>query len=103
MSEQVEIWKAMEELRKQEGEQRRQLAHSQLKEAQTLLRGTRIKLSPMGQGYRFESSDYMIDVYPGNQRIYAPNPKKRGPWLNLPEEWTLLDVSRALLDAKAKQ
>ena len=45
---------------------------------------------------------WLKDLYPGNQRIYAPNPERRGPFLRMPEdldEWTLIDVVEAAVKA----
>lgn len=37
---------------------------------------------------------WILDIYPGNQRLYRPDRLPRVPFLKLPEDrdWTLLDV-----------
>ena len=41
-----------------------------------------------------DQPDYIYNLYPSTQRIYA-DPKHRGPYLQIPKPWTLLDVVKA--------
>jgi hypothetical protein len=57
--------------------------------------------------YRIEGpyNSWFKDIYPGNQRIYCPDKKKQGPFINMcfGKHWGLLDVVRACLKAIAKE
>lgn len=41
-----------------------------------------------------ETKGWLYNIYPGKCRIYA-DPNRRGPFLKLPDEWTLIDVVKA--------
>ncbi len=47
-----------------------------------------------------QDGSWLKNIYPSNRRIYA-DPNKRGPFLHVPDDWTLIDVVRAA--AKAGQ
>lgn len=49
---------------------------------------------------RHLTNGWILDIYPGNQRLYRPNRKPRAPFLTLKldddvETWTLMDVVKA--------
>lgn len=61
----------------------------------TLLRHTPIHFqlkSPQG---------WIINLFPSNRRIYSNKGNARGPFLNVPYEWTLMDVVRAAIEVKS--
>lgn len=41
---------------------------------------------------------WLINIHPSNRRIYH-DPNKRGPYLDVPACWTLLDVVKAAVKA----
>lgn len=55
-----------------------------------------------GIQYNLRTPTWIIQFYPGNQRIYSPR-AKRGPYLALgPKIWTILDAVQAAINAKGK-
>lgn len=56
----------------------------------------------MPAGYHFqlicygENHEHIYNLYPSTQRIYS-DPKHRGPFLQIPQPWTLLDVVKAVV------
>lgn len=55
-----------------------------------------------GVQYNLSTSAWVIQLYPGNQRIYTPK-KKRGPYLDLAGKcWNLVAAVKAAIDAEMK-
>lgn len=54
------------------------------------------------QHYQLIGPDWLLDVYPGNLRLYRPRPgtrhPKRAPYLRVPIDWDLVDVVRAAIE-----
>jgi hypothetical protein len=47
---------------------------------------------------------WILNIYPGNRRLYRdPNTKVRSPYLQLPEEWNLIDVVEACARHEEKE
>lgn len=42
---------------------------------------------------------WLINVYPGNQRLYSDKSKPGGPYLKVPRPWDLLDVVKSAVAA----
>ena len=42
---------------------------------------------------------WLLNIYPGNRRLYHDKNRAKGPFLNVPHDWTLPDV----VNAAAKQ
>lgn len=98
--EDYEVYDFLKDERKKEGQSNRQKAKDDFKEASTLAAQNGLRLSKCDGGvrYRLEKLKVWIkDIYPGNSRIYCPNQDKKGPFLQLPLEWTLLDVVKAAI------
>lgn len=54
-----------------------------------------------GVQYNLSTSAWVIQLYPGNLRIYSPK-KKRGPYLDLAGKcWNLVAAVKAAVDAEA--
>ena len=50
--------------------------------------------------YQLRGNRWLLNLYPGNQRIYADRQQANTPpWLNVPDPWTLTDVVRAAIGA----
>lgn len=92
-----EIYKALHQIEQQEAEQRRNVSNECFIEARrlamraglTLVRHTETHYaleSPMG---------WLINIYPGNRRLYADRNRKKSPFLKLIDDWTLIDVVKA--------
>lgn len=96
MSDEGEMWK-QEKARRTKGKRQRRAVSSRLfdraqglAEAHglVLLRHTEVH-------YSLRKPDaWMIELYPGNGRIYSPK-LHRGPYLDLPRPWTVLDAVKA--------
>ncbi len=55
-----------------------------------------------GKQYNLRTPEWLIQLYPGNQRIYSPK-KKRGPMLDfVGRHWNLTAVVWAAIDAEGK-
>lgn len=56
------------------------------------------QLSP-GVDMAMHGGAWLLNLYPGNQRLYHDRSKSRPPYLDLPDTWTLIDVVRAMAKA----
>ena len=105
MSEIAENYAAMKELRKRDGERRRNRADADCAEAEAYARDHGLLLKYCGdahfQLYGPIGNGWLLDIYPGNQRLYRPNRLPRAPYLRIDveDEWTLMDVVRAAVNA----
>lgn len=45
--------------------------------------------------YQLRGARWLLNLYPGNQRLYRDPTKDQLGWLELPDPWTLLDVVHA--------
>lgn len=45
--------------------------------------------------YQLRGGRWLINLYPGNQRIYIDRQKQNVPFLQVPTPWTILDVIEA--------
>ncbi len=54
--------------------------------------------------YQLKPADgaWLMNIYPSNRRLYA-DPQKRGPFLRVPDNWTLLDVVKAACKTRMSQ
>ena len=102
MSEIGDTYKAMNAVRQNEGQRRRELADQQVRDAQALANANGVLLIRHSEThYQLIVGDWIWNVYPGNQR-FAADRKHRGPWLEVSEsaDWTLADVVRAGIKVK---
>jgi hypothetical protein len=80
---------------------RRKCAGHQFLEAAKLARERGLTLMQRSeQHYQLIGPGWLLDVYPGNHRLYRPQPgrlhPKRAPYLDVRlRDWTLLDVVEA--------
>jgi hypothetical protein len=94
--EDYEIFDYLKQERQQEGEKNRRRAGHQFKEASTYAAQYGFQLIRHSEThYKVKTRMRCFEVYPGNQRIYQ-HPNKRGPYIKLPLDWTLLDVVQAV-------
>jgi len=50
--------------------------------------------------YQLQSqSGWLLNIYPGNRRLYHDRNKPKPPYLNIPPNWTLIDVVHAAIAA----
>lgn len=102
--EDYEIFGILKAERQEQGEDRRALGELLFDPAQVLAKanglalrrctGVHYQLFP--EGKRASAAHWLINLYPGNQRVYSP-PERRGPYLNLKRPWTLLDAVQAAI------
>lgn len=100
-AEDYEIYKILKTENQKAGQNRRQVAIRDFKEASILAAQNGLQLSKCdheGIRFRLKCKDWIKDIYPGNQRIYCPNPEKSGPFLRLPVSWQLKDVVLAAIN-----
>jgi hypothetical protein len=62
-------------------------------------RGLTLKQCSMDH-YQLTNGSWLLNLYPGNQRIYADRNRSKPPFLNVPEPWTLMDCVRASANAE---
>ena len=101
--EDYEIFGILKTEKQEEGRHNRQHAEDDFKEAAILAsrNGLRLTKCDGGVRYRLEKPKIWIkDIYPGNGRVYCPNPQKKGPYLQLPLMWKLIDVVKAVLSTE---
>ena len=105
--EDYEIFKILKKESQQESAAAREIAKSGFKDASVLAaqHGLRLtKCDKDGIRYRLEKPKIWIkDLFPGNGRIYCPNPQKKGPFLSLEGDWSLFDVVRAAIEAENQE
>jgi len=95
--EDYEVFEYLKRERQADSESNRQSAAQQFKEASTYAAQHGFQLIRHNEThYKVkQGKQWCSEVYPGNQRIYH-HPGKRGPYINLPPHWTLLDVVHAV-------
>lgn len=77
--------------------QRTDVAARQFKEAAALAARHRLRLRKCDDiQYQLIPLDaeWLLNIYPSNRRLYH-DPNRRGPFLRVREDWTLLDVVKA--------
>lgn len=100
MSEIGDVYKAIKEVDRQDRESNREAALSQFELAQELAeRHGMIFVQRTESHYQLSRDGWLINVYPGNRRIYADRNKVRAPYLSVPDEWNLMDVIEAAVKA----
>lgn len=100
-SEDYEIYKVLRAERAKEGEKRRQSALQGYKEAAALANqvGWIFKChSEIHYSLRKpQENSWLLNIYPGNRRLYYDRNKPRGPRLKLKDNWKLVDVVLAAI------
>ena len=101
MSEIAETFRLLKRERFKAGQERRATAEHDYADALRLCRGTPLMLVKKDCSLyhlRHASAGWLINLYPGNQRIYADRNRPRAPFLELTgTAWTLLDIVKAAL------
>lgn len=96
-----EIYKVLRAERTKEGESRRQNALGSYQAAMSLAgqvgwifnRHSEVHYSlrkPQG-------NSWILNIYPGNRRLYYDQNKPKGPYLKMNDNWTLVDVVQAAI------
>jgi hypothetical protein len=105
MSKVIDGYRALDELRKRDGKRRRKRADVDFDEAAAYARDHVMILKDCGDGVHYQlygASGWLLDIYPGNQRLYQPRRPPRAPYLRIDveDEWTLMDVVKAAVSAE---
>lgn len=99
MSESVDTYRRIREARRLEGEANRRKAAEEFPTQAERLKAAGIKLR------RYDESHYsahlpgrwILNIYPGPQRLYGDPRHGKPPFLDVPSPWTLTDVVDQLL------
>jgi len=104
MSDTIDGFRALKEMRKVDGDARRQHCRDTLSKAKTLaaehgfllLQKSEVHYQLLGLG------GWLINLYPGNQRIYADPNRAKAPYLRIEKaEWDLIDAVKAAINSGA--
>jgi hypothetical protein len=108
MSDFDETFRALRQVRSRDAIDRRQQADRDFGEAQRLAQQSGLflrKCSPTQYQlsvWNVPATGWLINIYPGNRRIYADPKRPRAPYLRLPDGWGLIDVVRVAVEAVAQ-
>lgn len=100
MSDVGDIYREIREIRAQHGEYRRHAAVDDFRSALRRCNAAGLLLKRHNEihySITHPLHGWLINVYPGNRRIYADPNRPRAPFLKLPEDWCLEDVVSAVI------
>ena len=105
MSDLGDYWRDVKPIMKREAAKARadnwEATDSEYQQAAVMAESLGFRLKDSGNQINVYGDGWVIQFYPGNQRLYAPkNNKKKAPFLRLPHDhpFTILDVVKALAD-----
>ena len=100
-SDDYEIYKLLQQDRIQEGAARREAGKEHFAAAHQLAAQAGLVLAQHTDvHYGLQSpSGWLLNVYPGNRRLYHDRQRPKPPFLKLKPDWNLLDVVRAAIIA----
>ena len=91
-----DLFREMKRERRRQGMLRRKDAGFDFPRAAALARRNGLRLICHNEThYQLRGGEWLINLYPGNQRILADRQKDRAPYLDLPDPWTLVDAVEA--------
>jgi hypothetical protein len=100
MSDQIDAYRAMNEHRRDEGAERREQAAADYWQAAESAAAVGLRLCQVSEAhYQLSSPGWLINVYPGNCRLFRDPGRGRAPFLRVSSPWTLGDVVAAAIDA----
>lgn len=95
-SEDYEIYKILRDEKTKKGEQRRQFALKDYENAATLAKQVGWEFICHSEAHYSlrnpQENSWILNVYPGNRRLYYDPNKPKGSFLNLNDNWSLTDV-----------
>lgn len=93
-SEDYEIFRVLRAEASAEGEERRKRAGDVFLQARSLASRAGLVLARHSDvHYSLRHPDgWIFNIYPGNRRLYYDKNRKKGPFIKLPDNWTLMDV-----------
>ena len=52
--------------------------------------------------YQLSNGGWLLNIYPGNQRIMCDKNKGRAPWVNVDSPWTVLDIVSRVVEMEGE-
>lgn len=101
-------WTQYEKKRRAERTENRQQALHDYREAAQLANQHNLVLRQCSEvhyqlrTFRDGKVVWLYNLYPGNRRVWS-DPRFKGPFLKLPDGWTLADVVRAVVRAQERK
>lgn len=100
MSDIGDLFKALKNQRIEEGRERRSLNVNDFSNAKELAEKANLKLIQKSDvHYQLKFNDeWIVNIYPGNQRLYSDRNKNKPPYIEIEENWTLTDVVQKFIN-----
>jgi len=96
-----DIYKVLRAEKSKEGESRRQSALQQFRAAAALANQVGWIFACHSEIHyslrKPQENSWILNIYPGNRRLYYDQNKAKGPYLKLKENWTLYEVVEAAI------
>lgn len=95
-----DIYKFLKKEQKKDGVELRNLSHNQFGAAQQLAAQaglTLVRRSDVHYQLFLSRNDWLLNIYPGNQRLYADRNRPKAPFIDVKLNWTLIDVVKSVI------
>lgn len=95
MSDTADVYRAMKAYRQEQASESRDLSAKLFAEASRLAKEGGMSLTRRSDAHyqlRHAQDGWLLNLYPGNGRVYGDRNKPRGPFLHLPDGWTVIDA-----------
>lgn len=105
-SEDYEIYKALRQEKVQEGASRRAHSAQQFERAQHIAAHagmTLVQHTEVHYTLHNPKEGWLLNIYPGNRRLYHDRHYKKPPFLKIKPDWNLIDVVEAAIAASSQQ
>ena len=99
MSDIIDGFKAMADIDKQDREVARAKAAIEFVTVRDFAKSAGLTLRAHTEAhYSLRGCGYILNIYPGNRRLYYDRSHRKPPFLKLPDEWSLLNVVQAAIE-----
>ena len=101
-SEDYEIFKVLKQERMHDGIERRSLNKTLYQTARQLAASAGLVLiqhTEVHYGLSNPTAGWLLNIYPGNRRLYADRGRPKPPFLRVKPDWNLMDVVHAAIAA----
>lgn len=103
MGDMADDFRAWDEAKKKASRKRRERAWTAFDAAKKRAADAGLRLTRHSeQHYQISDGAWIINLYPGNQRIYADPKRRRAPFLELKRPWSLMDAVEAAINQRAE-
>jgi hypothetical protein len=102
MNEDYDVYRVLRAKRQRDGEKRRESANDIFREAQQLAAQAGLTLMQHTDAHYSLSNapnGWLVNVYPGNRRLYHDRKRPKAPFLRLERNWSLVEVVNAAIAA----